>query len=238
MIKPYRAGSIAAGIIAAMVCAASSVQWAGATTPAMSIDVRAGTTGIGLDYDVALSPRFGARIGYSAFNYDHGIDTAEVHYSGTLRLRMLTGLLDWYAFDSGFRISAGAVGGGTRLDVTGRPAAGGSYTLNGHAYSSADVGSLAGRVKFGHAVSPYVGIGWGNPAGAQHHLHFLADIGAIYIGTPRVTLAATCGPAAPAGSALCTQITDAVPAERERLAHDVRIAQWYPVLDVGLAYRF
>ncbi len=224
------------GIVAAAVLAGATTSWAGAATPDMAVAVRAGTTGIGLDYDIALGSSVSARIGYSGFDYDHGVDTADVQYNGNLKLSMASGLIDWYAFHGGFRVSVGAVGGDTRLDITGHPSAGGIYTLNGHSYTAADVGSLTGQVKFGNPVSPYVGIGWGNPVGAQHHLHFLVDVGAIYGGTPAIALAAACGSAV--GSAACTQLQSDVTAEKAKLRHDVSIVQWYPVLDVGLAYRF
>ncbi|MGH8144241.1 MAG: hypothetical protein ACREU2_17215 [Steroidobacteraceae bacterium] len=226
------------GLAAAAVLASTAACWAGAATPDMAVDVRAGTTGIGVDYDVALSRSFSARVGYSGFKYDQDVDTSEVHYSGDFKLSMVSAVIDWYAFHGGFHVSAGAIGDGTRLDVVGHPAAGSTYTLNGHAYSAADVGSLTGRVKFGNPVSPYVGIGWGDPVGANGHLHFLFDVGAIYGGTPNVTLTAVCGRGAPAGGTTCRQLQPDVQAQRAKLAHDVTIVQWYPVLDLGLAYRF
>ncbi|HEX4025508.1 MAG TPA: hypothetical protein VHX52_12535 [Steroidobacteraceae bacterium] len=233
-----RIGMRGAASITAALWVATAAPWAGAATPAMGIGVQAGTTGIGLNYDIALSPSFTARIGYSGFNYDHSVDTSDVDYSGTFKLSMVTGIIDWYAFDGGFHLSVGAVGDGTRLDVTGQPAAAGSYTINGHSYTSGDVGSLTGQLKFGDAVSPYVGLGWGNPVGLKHHLHFLFDVGAIYGGTPNVTLTAACGSAAPPGSAVCTQLQSDVQAEKLKLRNDVSILQWYPVIDLGLAYRF
>ena len=194
-----RTGRLAPPAAAALIIALAAAPQARAVSPGMGITVQAGTTGIGLGYDVALSPRFTARIGYSGFNDDHSVNTSDVDYSGTLKLSMVTGIVDWYAFGGGFHLSAGVVGNGTRLDVRGQPAAGGSYTINGHSYTGGDVGALTGRLKFGNAVSPYVGLGWGNPVGLKHHLHFLVDIGAIYGGTPDVALDAVCGPAAPAG---------------------------------------
>jgi hypothetical protein len=151
---------------------------------------------------------------------------------------MASATLDWYVFNGGFRLSAGMVGNGTKLDVTGKPNANGGYTINNNIYSSGDVASLNGQLKFGNSVSPYVGLGWGKSVGTQQHLHFLVDLGAIYGGTPNVTLTAVCGPGAPAGSALCTQLQSDVLVEKTKLQNDVTVVKWYPVLDLGLAYRF
>ncbi|MGH7225973.1 MAG: hypothetical protein ACRELF_22370 [Gemmataceae bacterium] len=224
--------------MAPILCAALASPRVSAATPDMAVALRAGTTGIGLDYDIALGQRFSARIGYSGFNYKYMVDTTDVNYGGTFKLSMLSGLADWYAFNGGFHLTVGVVGNGTTIDLAGRPSAGGSYTINDHVYSSGEVGSLAGRLKFGNSVSPYVGLGWGNPVGAGHHLHVLLDVGAIYGGTPHASLAAQCGPATPSGSSTCAQLQSDVQAEAHRLQNDVTIVKWYPVVDLGLAYRF
>jgi hypothetical protein len=229
-----RAGVIAGAILAgALVCSGAS-----AAGPDMAVALRAGTSGVGLDYDVALGRYFSVRLGYSGLDYHRSANTSDVDYAGQLKLSMPAALVNWNVFGGGFHLSAGAVGGGTKLDVTGHPSGSGSYTLNGHTYTSADVGSLTGELKFGHSVSPYVGLGWGNAVGENGHWHFLVDLGAIYGGTPMVSLTAVCGSAAPAGSAECNQLQSDVQTEKAKLVSDANILRWYPVATVGVAYRF
>jgi hypothetical protein len=216
----------------------TAASYANADTPSMAVDLRAGTTGIGLDYDIAMGERFSARIGYSGFDYNRSVDSSDLTYDGRFKLSMASGLVDWYVFDGGFRLSAGVVGNSTKVDVTGQPAAGGTYTINGNTYTSSQVGTLTGQLKFGLAVSPYVGLGWGNPVGTSHHWHFLVDVGAIYGGTPRVSLVGSCGPAAPSGSPICAQLQSDVAAEEDKLESNVTLVKWYPVLNLGVAYRF
>ncbi len=230
------AAMLATSLLGMTALAVATAPPAIADTP-MAVAVRAGTTGIGLDYDVGFAQYFSARIGYSGFTYDHAVDTSDVDYSGKFKLSMVDGLIDWYAFKGGFHLTAGAVGNGTTLDVVGKPAAGG-YTIDGTYFPSADVGSLRGELKFGNPVSPYVGLGWGDAVGTKHHLHFLFDIGAIYGGVPNVTLTAVCGSASPRGTSTCTALQSDVQGERLKLQNDVTLVQWYPVIDVGLAYRF
>jgi hypothetical protein len=64
--------------------------------------------------------------------------------------------------------------------------------LNGNTYTSAELGSVTGTVKVGNSAAPYVGFGWGNPTSPTHRVQFLFDVGAIYSGTPSVTLTAQC----------------------------------------------
>jgi hypothetical protein len=47
----------------------------------MAVAVRAGTAGIGLDYDIALGQYFSARIGYSGLDHSHSVDTSDVDYA-------------------------------------------------------------------------------------------------------------------------------------------------------------
>lgn len=235
MVRRWRKGSMAAAalLLACIAGAGMSV----AATPDVALAVRAGTPGLGLDLDLGLSPSFGVRVGFAGFNIDHNLDTSDVNYAGRLKLRMVTGLLDWYVLRGGFHLTAGIVSNDTRLDVVGEPSQG-SYTINGRTYASSQLGSLDGELKFGNSVAPYVGLGWGNPAGEDGRIHFLFDIGAIYGGTPSVTLTAQCGPAAPPGSALCGQAQSDVAAEEARLRQKADFLRWYPVASLGIAVRF
>lgn len=222
---------------AALMLACLAMPAASAATPDFGVAVRAGTPGVGLDLDLGLSPSFGMRVGFAGFNINHSIDTSDVDYDGRLKLRTVTGLLDWYVFSGAFHLTAGVAGNDTKLDVVGQPNQS-TYTINGNTYSSSQLGSLTGQLKFGNSVSPYVGFGWGNPAGENGHVHFLFDVGAIYGGTPSVTLTAVCGPAAPPGSSVCNQAQSDVASEEAKLRHKADILKWYPMVSLGIGVRF
>ena len=235
-----RAYAVAGGNVAAaaLVLACLAVPTVSSADNAdFAIALRGGTPGVGLDLDLGISPSFGLRVGFAGFNVSRTIDTSDVDYDGRLKLRTVTGLLDWYVFEGGFHLTAGIAGNGTKLDVVGEPSQG-SYTINGTTYSSSQLGSLNGQLKFGNSVSPYVGLGWGNPAGEGSRFHFLFDVGAIYGGTPTVSLSAQCGPAAPPGSALCNEIQSNVTTEQQKLVSKADILRWYPVVSLGIAVRF
>jgi hypothetical protein len=228
-------GAVAAAALLLGALAVPAVS--SADTPDFAIALRGGTPGVGLDLDLGITPAFGVRVGFAGFNISRTIDTSDVNYDGRLKLRTVTGLLDWYVFEGGFHLTAGVAGNGTKLDVVGEPNQG-SYTVNGTTYSSSQLGSLSGQLKFGNSVAPYVGLGWGNPAGQDGRLHFLFDVGAIYGGTPTVSLFAQCGPAAPPGSALCNEIQSNVATEEQKLVSKANILRWYPVVSLGIAVRF
>ena len=234
MIQIAKAAVAATALLLACLAVPSA---ASAASPDFAVAVRAGTPGVGLDLDLGISPSFGMRVGFAGFNINHTVNTSDVDYDGRLKLRTITGLLDWYVFQGGFHLTAGIAGNGTKLDVVGQPNQG-SYTINGTTYTSSQLGSLNGELKFGNSVSPYVGLGWGNPAGENGRVHFLFDVGAIYGGTPSVSLTANCGPAAPPGSALCNEIQSNVATEERKLVSKADILRWYPVVSLGIAVRF
>ncbi|HEY6927769.1 MAG TPA: hypothetical protein VI653_30115 [Steroidobacteraceae bacterium] len=220
--------AVAAGVLGLMTATAAVAG------PAVGVTV--GTTGLGADVNIPVLPILGVRIGYSGFVYHHDINQTQVSYAGRLDFSEASGLLDWYVLAGGLHLTAGLYGGNTRVDVDGRPHDG-TYTINGTTYNAAQVGTLSGQLKFGNSVKPYVGLGWGNPFHGGP-LTFTADVGAIYGGSPSVSLTAHCGVAAPPGSSACAQLQNSVAGERARLASEVTIAKWYPVLNLGVSLRF
>jgi hypothetical protein len=127
---PQRQGA-AAVALACLAAPAASL----AAAPDFAVAVRAGTPGLGLDLDLGLSPSFGMRVGFSGLNINHDIDTSDVDYDGRLKLRTVTGLLDWYVFSGSFHLTAGVADNDTKLDVVGQPNQG-TYTIHGDTYSS------------------------------------------------------------------------------------------------------
>jgi hypothetical protein len=61
---------------------------------------------------------------------------------------------------------------------------------------------------------------------------------AVRAGTPSVSLAAQCGPAAPTGSPACNQAQSDLASEEAKLRHKADILQWYPMVSLGIGFRF
>jgi len=203
------------------------------TALAFGIGVRAGTTGIGGDVGWRIAPATSLRLGYSALDWDHDVSTSDVRYDGRLKLSNLSGLVDFHPIGPLFRLTGGLVYNGTRFDATGQPT-GGTFTLGGRTYAASDIGSLSGTVKPGRSLAPYLGIGYGNVAGAG--INFYADLGVIFQGRPRADLNAACGPALSASA--CAQLQGDVEAEEARLRDELRRFRYYPVLNLGLTIGF
>jgi hypothetical protein len=202
----------------------------------VGVGLRAGTLGVGGDVDFGVNRFLAARIGFSGFSINRTVDTSDATYAGKLKLSIPSAMLDVFPFANGFRFTGGVVVTGPKIDAVGRPTSQGVYTLNGNQYSSSDLTSLTGEFKFNNSVAPYVGLGYGNVAAPGNHFTFLFDLGAIYGGKPDISLNAACSPSVP--SSVCQQLATDVDAEKLKLQSDVSILKWYPVVSLGLGYRF
>jgi len=192
-----------------------------------SIGAGVSTLGYGIDLNTSLGERFSATLGYSTFDIDGDETTDEVSYDGKLKSDNTRLLLNWHPLAGGFHVSAGVVAGDIEAAVTGTPRSGGTYEFNGTEYSAEEVGTLNGRVSIKDSVAPYVGIGYRSRGGSG--LGFYAELGVI-AATTEVELSAT-------GLANDPQFQADLEAERRELEDTADVGA-YPVLGIGLVYRF
>ena len=199
-----------------------------------ALSARFGTLGAGLEYEKAIGEQFSLRLGYNKFSQDRTFEESGVSYDGELKLDNITLLADYHLSDSRFRLTTGAVKNGNSIEMTG-VSTGGIYTLNNVVYTSDQVGKLYGNVTF-DAISPYLGIGWGNAARSEKALSFNFDLGVLFSVSPKVSLNIECGSAVPL--ATCSTLMSDVNSESDQLATELSDYDLYPVITVGLAYKF
>jgi len=209
----------------ALAAAVGSAQAAG-------IGVRAGTTGVGADLGWGIAPTLGGRVGLSAISLSTHVDSNDVRYDAKAKLLNLNGFLDWSPAGP-FRISAGLVANDNKVDVTGQPSAGNTFTLNGTTYNASDLGSLTGRVKSGRSVAPYLGVGYGNVW--TKGVNFYLDLGIMFQGAPKADLNLSCNPSV---SAQCAQAQGDVEAEERKLEDKLKKFKYFPVLNLGITIGF
>jgi len=199
-------------VFAAALLAASAAQAAG-------IGIRAGTTGIGADVAWGIAPTLSARVGYSALKWGYDVDTSNARYEGDLKLSNLSGMLDFHPLGPSFRLTGGIILNDNKYQATGRPSAG--------------PGSFDASVEARRRAAPYIGVGWGNVAGAG--INFYADLGVMFMGSPKATLTANCGGLS---GAQCTALQSQAAAEQARLEDELKRFKAYPVLNIGLTIGF
>jgi hypothetical protein len=194
-----------------------------------------GTTGLGAHIVVPLASKLNGRFGANYLRHSFTKNSDGIDYDLKGKLRSVDALLDWYLSPgTSFHLTGGLVYNGTAFDATASASKYGSFTINGTRYQASDVGALKGRVDFRKAA-PYLGIGWGNALDASRGWSVSADLGTFYQGKANVQLANVgCTASAP----VCDSIAKDVEAERARFAQDASSYKFYPVLRVGLSYRF
>ena len=197
----------------------------------LSVALRAGTPGIGLEVNKLLLSHLGVRVGGNYFRYSATRSESGIRYDATLKLRGISALLDFYPGARGsFHFTGGLFSNPVKVTATGKPSAAGDFEINGTTYTASQVGRLDAEAKYSD-VGPYFGLGFGTPANTHHGLKFLFDLGVV-IGKAKVTLDAT---GAASGSPLASDLA----AQARQTQNDINdYAKVYPVLSFGLGYRF
>ncbi len=197
-------------VFIAVMAACGAAQAAG-------IGLRAGTTGIGADVAWSIAPTLSARLGYSALKWSQDVETSDVEYDGKLKLSNLNGMIDFHPLGPVFRITGGVILNDNKYDVRGERFG----------------GSLSGTVTPGRSAAPYLGIGWGTVAGTG--INFYADLGIMFMGSPKARLSADCGGLTPG---TCASLQSEVAAEQARLEDELKRFKYFPVLNLGLTIGF
>lgn len=217
-------GSLLVLLVAAWLTAGS------ASAQGVGGGLRLDTPGIGLELEPLVTERFGIRGLFTGGSVLYDWDESGTRYDGKSRFGTGFLLADWHPYASGFRLSGGLAYSNQRFAGAARLGAG-TINISGTPYSSAQVGSLDGRVTLSRA-SPYLGVGWGLTPRTGSRLYFSADLGVMYQ-RPSAMLMGHCGPAMPAS--LCAHDLRAEEAEFRDAADDLRL---YPVISVGFGLRF
>ncbi|MFN7834405.1 MAG: hypothetical protein ACK5NY_01225 [Burkholderiaceae bacterium] len=197
------------------------------------VAARAGTPGLGFDLAYGIGNGLYVRGNINGFSYSTNVSQSDVDYKAKVKLQTAGILLDWHPFETGFRLTGGMYYNGNRIDLTGKPTVG-KYNLNGRAYVATDIGSLDGSLRFRSSV-PYVGLGYHQSNG---DFSLIGDAGVMFMGSARAKLDVTCGPNLQANPLLCAQAQQDAAREADKARDMVDSWKYYPVLSVGMGYRF
>lgn len=215
-------------ITTALFLLSTSLCSSAAMATGVGVSLKASTLGVGLELSSGLSDNVNIRVGANYFKLSKTLEESGTDYDFDLKMKSFTALLDWHVFKGGFRLTAGAVLDKNRLDGVAQQSA--SYDIGDNIYSAAAVGTLSASVNFRN-LSPYLGIGWGNAVKGDSNWTFVADLGVIFTGTPRVDIRSSI---ANPSAALLADIA----MEEQSVSDDIDFFKFYPVISIGMAYRF
>jgi len=198
-----------------------------------AIGTKVGTLGVGVEYTTNLMDDLDLRLGVNGFTYGVNGEKSDIDYDIDAQLLSVAAIADYHPFSNGFIVSAGLMYNGNAVDYTGKPTSG-TYEINGEIYQASEIGSLDGKMSF-NKVAPYLGIGYSSTMKSKGW-HFVADAGVLYQGAVDTTLDVQCGSALT--NTQCAALKRDVAAEEESFSKELKDYKWYPVLSVGVSYRF
>ena len=193
------------------------------------LDAHASTLGLGAELNYSINSYFTARVDLNRYNYSYTGTKEQIDYNFDLHLKTYSAMLDWHPFAGIFRVTGGYFQNNNEITAVAVPTA--TYTINGHTYTSAQIATLYGDITFNKNV-PYLGIGWSTLGTDSTGFGVNFDVGVLMQGSPKVQLSAT-----GAGTHNTTFQND-LAAEQTKVQGDLNSYKSYPVVSLGLMYRF
>lgn len=208
----------------------------GSYVASSSFGIKAGTLGIGPELEHSFNKSLGARIEFNYFSLTKSASEGNIDYNLKAKLRNFAALLDWHPFKGTFRISVGVLYNKNKLEGNGKPSgslSGQTFKIGNKTYSINDIGSVYGKIEYRN-FNPYLSFGWDTSADKTNGLGFTFELGAVYQGKSKVTLTAT------GTSAILNSQTfkDNLNLETNNVKHDADKLKVWPVISLGLVYRF
>ncbi len=212
----------------------------------IAVGVGVGTTGIDAGVTYPVMDNLNVRGVISGFNYSKDFENSDLKYDGKLKLFNVGVLADYYPmagnedanwFANNFKITAGLVYNGTKVNVDAKPNSYAEYTINNTTYTTNDVENLNGKIKWKNKVAPYIGVGLGNAA-AKKGFSVSGDLGVMYLGKPKGSLHASCSATLSAIPGARDTLQSNVKAQEDKLNDYADKAKFWPVVRVMVNYSF
>jgi len=197
-----------------------------------SVIYKLGTLGLGLDFEYMFNSTYGARVNLNGFSYRiSGVDLSDNEYSFEGKLESSGLIFDYHPWQNAFRLSSGVYRNKSEISGVVKPTSG-EINIGDRTYPALQVGSIDTVIDV-NDVNPYLGVGFSSTS--KDGWHFIADIGALYLGTPKATLNAR---AAEGFEGLQTILDNEAKIEEEDINKEIEKYKWYPVLSVGVQFKY
>jgi hypothetical protein len=196
----------------------------------LGFGVHASTLGAGAEFNFTANPYLAVRFDYNYYNdYSYATTKDQIDYQAHLHMENYGAALDWHPFAGVFLVSVGVFKDNNHIEALAQPSS--SYIVNGHSYPASLIGQLDGHITF-NSWAPYVGVGWNTLGSTDKGLGLELGLGVFYQGSPKVSLNAS-GPVASVPLA-----NHDVLVEQQKLQDDWNNYRYYPVVNLGLVFRF
>jgi hypothetical protein len=189
-----------------------------------SLAAEAGTTGLGGTAGWRFADHFGLDGGMDYFSFTLNRTISGIPYSAHLRMMSENAGLNLYPWkDHSFHISLGAYFNQNRL--TGTATSDGTLTVNGFLVPAGQSVKLEYQQQ---PVDPYVSIGGNVYFDKARHFSMGTELGAFYLGNPRVSVTN------PSGTVPQSDLNT----YQQQAQHDLKKLPVWPVLKISFCYSF
>lgn len=212
------------------------------------VEARIGASGFGFDVGKPLSPRVSVRLGGDFIRYSGTFTDQGADIDARLQFGYGKAELDFYpAYNGRFHISPLLIfANNTRIqaNVLVDPAQTIDFGNDEYQSDPADPLRGVGRVELRH-TAPGLAVGWGNITRGRSHFTFPVELGFFYVGQPKLTVdfrGTACDVSHPANG--CGDITQDPDFQKDlarfiaRNNHNLSYAQFIPIVNFGVGYRF
>ncbi len=213
---------------------------------AIAVEAKVGTGGIGFDVATPLTGFMNLRGGYQMFDHPLTFKTSGIYATADFTIQNAAASIDIYPFrGSSFHLSPGITLHNDNHVAASLLVPGGSaFVLGEDGYTSDpnDPVTGLGRIRFGNPIAPRFTLGWGNMLSRKGgHFSVPFEAGLQYITDPTISIAlfgSVCDPNGNCGGVNEGTSPQDLQKEIAILNKDLQPLRFYPILSLGLSYRF
>lgn len=212
----------------------------------VGVGVKISLLGAGAEAAVRMTDRTNVRAGFNMIRYSRGFDKDGVSYNGELNFQTFEAHLDYFPWARSFHLSPGVlIYAADPITATAIVPGNQSFSLGGVDYFSDPSQPVVGRGKITfYRAAPMITVGWGNLVSRKEGKHFSVpfEIGVAFQGTPKANLALR-GNVCSQPGVNCRSVADpAVQAniisEQNKINNSMTLFKAYPIISVGIGYKF
>jgi hypothetical protein len=210
----------------------------------VAVSLNANTLGASAEVATPISQTLNLRSSFNMISFNYPFSVDGIGYAARLHLRSSGTTLDWFPLRGSFHISPGLLYVKNTLSAPMSVGPGQNFELGGQPFVNSVGDPVHGNaaIVFPHSVAPMLLLGFGNiiPRSGRH-LTVPFEVGAAYTGAPQinVTLNGTaCATEGCVSFAQNQQAQDSLKQEVHDINEDLKRVPVFPILSLGVAYRF
>lgn len=207
---------------------ALSIALPAAASAQVGVGVRAGTTGLGGDLGIAISPNLMLRGGLGIQPVNPNMTLSDIKFEVNLPSSFAQAGIELFPSGGGFRIGGGLLYKPDDIDVSGTFQE--NQEIGGTSYTPAQIGTITGTAASAKTWAPYGMIGFGKIASSGIGLYL--DIGAAFVGEYDLTVAST------GQYKDNAQFKADLEEQRAKWEEDINKYKIYPMVNLGLRIGF